>query len=239
MRFPAAPIWMALALLVPAIASAQNNPPVADAGESQTIFLGDVAILHGAATDPDGDPIVGWQWDTASAPADSNPVFWDADTPDATFTTDTVGDYIITLVAQDYFAWSDPAFTSVTVVENQPPTAVAAASPASGPAPLVVAFDGTGSFDPEGGSLLYDWTFDDGAYGTGPRPVHEYTTPGAYAVSLKATDDRGNIDFDTVDITVTEPPLVPALSPPSIAVLALLLLGSAAFTLRRVRGEPH
>ena len=38
-------------------ALAQNSPPVADAGPLQTIYLGDVAALHGTATDPDGDAI--------------------------------------------------------------------------------------------------------------------------------------------------------------------------------------
>jgi hypothetical protein len=52
-------------------------------------------------------------------------------------------------------------------------------------------------------------------------------------------DDFGQLDFDTIQITVTEPPLVPSLFPPSIVVLALLLMGSAAFMLRRVRAEAH
>ncbi len=50
-------------------ALAQNSPPVADAGPYQTIYLGDAAALHGTATDPDGDPIAGWQWEVISAPA--------------------------------------------------------------------------------------------------------------------------------------------------------------------------
>ncbi len=36
-----------------------NEPPVADAGPLQTIYLGDSVTLHGTATDPDGDPIIG------------------------------------------------------------------------------------------------------------------------------------------------------------------------------------
>ncbi|MBW2667366.1 MAG: hypothetical protein JRE13_13840 [Deltaproteobacteria bacterium] len=59
-------------------------------------------------------------------------------------------------------------------------------------------------------------------------------TPGNYAFA--PTNERDAVLYIQLE---DEPPPVPALSPPSIAVLALLLLGSAAFTLRRVRGEPH
>ena len=40
---------------------------------------------------------------------------------------------------------------------NGSPTAVIAANPTSGPAPLTVDFDGTGSSDPDGEPLLYAW----------------------------------------------------------------------------------
>ena len=43
-------------LLFPTLAMAQvvNNPPVADAGPDQTIYLGDSVTLYGSAYDPDG-----------------------------------------------------------------------------------------------------------------------------------------------------------------------------------------
>jgi glucose/arabinose dehydrogenase len=45
---------------------------------------------------------------------------------------------------------------------NQPPVAVAAASPAFGPLPLQATFDAAGSADPEGGALQVRWDFSDG-----------------------------------------------------------------------------
>ena len=48
---------------------------------------------------------------------------------------------------------------------NQPPIASAQASPLSGGVPLTVAFDGSGSSDPDGNSLSYAWDLDgDGQY---------------------------------------------------------------------------
>ena len=199
--------------LIEIIVTAPGNPPVADAGPDQNIFLGESVTLHGSAMDPDGDIIRGWEWEVISAPEGSNYSLADADTPDAQFTTDTVGNYVLTLIAADGFAWSDPDAVLVIVVENLPPTAVASASPLSGPAPLLVSFDGTASSDPEGGALLYTWDFGDLSFGSGATPSHEYLDPDIYEVVLKVTDDFGNIDFDSVEITVTAPNNPPAASP--------------------------
>jgi PKD repeat protein len=213
-------------LLLPALAAAQNNPPIADAGPDQTIYLGDSVTLNGSATDPDGHAIVGWQWEVVSAPAGSAHNLAAATTPNAVFTADTVGGYGITLSAWDGLAWSQPDATVVWIVENEPPTAVADASPLSGPAPLIVGFDGTGSSDPEGGALWYDWDFGDFTSGTGATPGHEYLSPGTYVARLMVTDDHDNIDFDTIEITVSEPGPIPAVSRWGLAVLALVLVGS-------------
>jgi hypothetical protein len=212
MRFPAAPFWMALALLVPVMASAQNNPPVADAGEDQTIFLGDTTMLHGIATDPDGHAIVDWSWEVVSAPSGGVYGLLNSDTAEPTFSTDSIGDYLVTARAWDGLAWSDPDALVVTVVENQPPMAVASASPLSGPAPLTVQFDGADSSDPEDDDLFYDWIFGDGETGAEATAIHEYTSQGLYSVVLVVTDARGDDDFDTIAITVTDP-TIPALSP--------------------------
>jgi PKD repeat protein len=89
---------------------------------------------------------------------------------------------------------------------NQPPTAVAVATPTTGSAPLTVAFNGTGSTDPDAGDTLsYAWDLDgDGAYddSTASQPTHTYTTPGSYNASLRVTDSHGASDTDSVTITV-------------------------------------
>jgi uncharacterized repeat protein (TIGR01451 family) len=77
---------------------------------------------------------------------------------------------------------------------NQPPVASATATPTSGPAPLQVAFDGTGSSDPDGQPLTYAWDLDgDGQFddSTVSRPTHTYAQPGTYTVRLRVTDTQG------------------------------------------------
>jgi uncharacterized repeat protein (TIGR01451 family) len=77
---------------------------------------------------------------------------------------------------------------------NQPPIATATASPRSGPAPLQVSFNGSGSSDPEGGALTYSWDLDgNGSFGdaTTVTPTFTYQTPGTYQAVLRVTDPQG------------------------------------------------
>ena len=81
---------------------------------------------------------------------------------------------------------------------NNPPTAVATASPTSGPPPLAVNFDGRGSSDPDAGDTLgYEWDLDgDGQYddSTSSTPSRTYTALGSTDVRLRVTDSRGASD---------------------------------------------
>ena len=89
---------------------------------------------------------------------------------------------------------------------NQTPVAKATAAPTTGSAPLSVAFDGSGSTDPDAGDVLsYAWDLDgDSAFddSTAVRPSYTYTADGTYPVSLGVTDNRGASDTDSVVITV-------------------------------------
>ena len=89
---------------------------------------------------------------------------------------------------------------------NQPPTAVAAATPTAGPAPLAVQFDGSGSSDPDAGDTLsYAWDLDgDGEYddSTAVAPSHTFTSQGVYTASLRVTDSHGAASTAAVTISV-------------------------------------
>ncbi|MGW3967672.1 PQQ-dependent sugar dehydrogenase, partial [Amycolatopsis sp. NPDC005003] len=92
---------------------------------------------------------------------------------------------------------------------NRPPVAAATATPSSGPAPLTVRFDGTGSSDPDAGDTLsYAWDLDaDGAYddSADPRPTWTYTTAAAVDAGLRVTDSHGASATTTVRVTVGTP----------------------------------
>jgi PKD repeat protein len=93
---------------------------------------------------------------------------------------------------------------------NQPPTAVANATPTSGAAPLTVAFSAAGSSDPEGAIASYQWTFGDGTTGSGPAPSKTYSSAGFFTATLTVTDAQGATATATVTITVNPAPAPPA-----------------------------
>ncbi len=88
---------------------------------------------------------------------------------------------------------------------NEPPVASASADPTSGTAPLPVEFDGSGSIDPDGSIASWDWTFGDGATGTGESVSHVFSAPGSYPVELTVTDDQQASATTSVLVTVSAP----------------------------------
>jgi chitinase len=76
------------------------------------------------------------------------------------------------------------------------------AGPASSSSKGTRIFDGTGSSDPDGIIVSYDWEFGDGNTGTGQTPTHVYDSPGTYFVILTVTDNDGTLssDFTVADV---------------------------------------
>jgi PKD repeat protein len=91
---------------------------------------------------------------------------------------------------------------------NQPPTAVASASPTSGIAPLAVTFSGSGSSDADGSIASYAWTFGDGGTATGVSAAHTYATAGTYNATLTVTDNLGATGSKSLTITATTDPSI-------------------------------
>jgi PKD repeat protein len=86
---------------------------------------------------------------------------------------------------------------------NQPPVAIADASPLEGEAPLTVTFDGSQSFDPDGTIASFEWNFNDGSpTATGEIVTHEFESEGVFKVVLTVTDGQGSKDSDVLFITV-------------------------------------
>jgi hypothetical protein len=101
---------------------------------------------------------------------------------------------------------------------NTPPTAVMSANPTSGPAPLTVSFNGSGSSDPDPGTTLtYAWDLDDdGAFddATGPTASWTYQN-GVYTPALRVTDNQGASDTDSVTVTAGNTPPTATISSPA------------------------
>ncbi len=95
---------------------------------------------------------------------------------------------------------------TVPTPQTQPPVAAASASPASGTAPLAVSFSSTGSSDPDGTIVSYQWNFADGSSSSSANPAHTYSVGGTYSATLTVTDDDGLKSSKTVTIAVVNPP---------------------------------
>eukprot|EP00529_Nitzschia_sp_RCC80_P017598 CAMPEP_0113491608 /NCGR_PEP_ID=MMETSP0014_2-20120614/27642_1 /TAXON_ID=2857 /ORGANISM="Nitzschia sp." /LENGTH=824 /DNA_ID=CAMNT_0000385401 /DNA_START=99 /DNA_END=2569 /DNA_ORIENTATION=+ /assembly_acc=CAM_ASM_000159 len=77
-----------------------------------------------------------------------------------------------------------------------------------------VKFDGSGSSDPEGLSLDYQWDFGDGSKASiQKRPIHVYGTPGEYLVTLSVEDSAGQVQTTTTTVVVGTRPVAVIIEP--------------------------
>jgi glucose/arabinose dehydrogenase/PKD repeat protein len=93
--------------------------------------------------------------------------------------------------------------------QNQPPIAVANASPTNGAAPLTVAFDGGASSDPDGDVLTFAWDLDgDGAFDDAAAATASftYTQPGTYIATLRVSDPSAATGTSSVTISAGNTP---------------------------------
>ena len=92
----------------------------------------------------------------------------------------------------------------------------------TGPAPLAVSFDASGSTDPNGDDLSYNWNFGDGSSSAEKAPKHTYASVGTYEVELRVRDRDGHTDNARITITV-----VPNITP---IVLPLEVIGADGYS---------
>jgi serine protease len=85
---------------------------------------------------------------------------------------------------------------------NEGPTAVADASATAVTPGESVSFDASGSSDPDGSIVSYEWSFGDGGAADGQSVAYSYDSAGSYTATLTVTDGDGATDRDSVDLTV-------------------------------------
>jgi len=96
----------------------------------------------------------------------------------------------------------------VGAAQNEPPSVAFFVSPTDPRINEPVTLDASGTFDPDGTIVKYEWDFDDdGLYDqatTDPVVTTTFTTAGLKTVSLRATDNEGAIDRTSVSIDVSD-----------------------------------
>lgn len=91
------------------------------------------------------------------------------------------------------------------VAGNKSPQAAFTATPtSSSSAPLAVEFDASGSMDPDGDALTYEWDFDgNGTFdATGVGASFTYTELGTYTARLRVSDPAGRFGLTSRTISV-------------------------------------
>lgn len=187
-----------------AAASVANVPPIADAGDPQTVKAGAVATLDGSASlDPDGS-ISRYAWAQSGGSPTVKLNSTSAVKP--TFTApspDSTAELTFTLTVTDNAGATATSSVVITVTgQNIPPVADA------GPAQTVeegtrVTLDGSGSSDSDGSIASYSWS-----QVTGSAQLPSVTLNGAstskatfVAPSVPAESERMALTFD---LTVTD-----------------------------------
>jgi PKD repeat protein len=172
-----------------------NQMPMADAGGPYEGEAGTTLIQFdgSGSTDLDDDVLTySWNFGDGTLAEGSMP----------THTYVSAGTYDVTLVVNDGQTDSDASVTTATIVEPVVNLAPAAdpGGPYTGRPGQSVVFDGSGSADPNGDPLTYNWDFGDGGMGEGVETSHIYAAAGTYRVALVVND--GQLDSDAVTTTV-------------------------------------
>jgi len=147
------------------VSSTTNQPPTAVVSADPTSGAAplDVAFTGSNSTDDVGVASYEWDFKDGNSSTEADPMH--------TFTIE--GTYLVELIVTDAEGLSDTETISIVVGSgaNTAPTAIIAADPTEGTAPLPVMFDGSNSFDNEG-ITSYSWDFGDGV-GTSTEIKHQ------------------------------------------------------------------
>ncbi len=170
------------------------EPPVAEAGSNQTVLVNETVSFSGSGST--GTNLrYSWAFGTGATPATGSGVM-----PSCTYSTP--GTKVVTLTVTDNAGAT--ASDTVTINVHSAPICLAGSNQTVSVGETV-RFDGSGSYDPDGGNLIYSWAFGTDATpstGSGVMPSCTYSTTGTKTVTLTVTDAAGATASDTVTITV-------------------------------------
>ena len=156
-----------------------------------------VAFDASGSSDPDGDVPLTSAWtfgDGTNATGSQVATSWTSP-----------GTFDVTLTVTDARGLAATASRQVAVaprpVTNLPPVAIIGGPP-NGEVGVALAFDGSASTDPEGGSLAFEWSIGSGTPSAGAVASFTFDAPGAYTVTLTVRDTEGASAVATRAVTV-------------------------------------
>ena len=196
--------------VVSVLASVANSAPVAKAGTHQNVVVGTTVTLDGtASSDANGDTLT-YKWSLLYKPTNSLASLASASCSKPTFTADTVGTYVVSLVVNDGQVDSGAVSSTTVIAEvlNVAPVANA------GPAQTVlinstVTLTGAASTDANADKLTYKWVLTTKPTGsaaslssaTALSPTFKADVEGVFVASLIVNDGKVDSTISTVPIS--------------------------------------
>jgi hypothetical protein len=195
-----------------------GDDPIASAGPDLEGIVDKPVSLDGSGSyDPLGRSL-SYAWTLASAPANSSlSAIESADQAVTSLTPDVGGRFVVSLSVENGMSTSQPdiAYIDVSSADPEPPVADAGEDITNGQDCAEVALNGSGSFDPNGDILTYEWTLqekpaDSSAANSSITNRNAETTSftpdisGTYVFSLSVKDNDGWSQPDLVTMQVSE-----------------------------------
>src|SRR3989449_188051 len=139
----------------------------------------------------------------------SDDILWTAPTSIIAVAAGPDGAFWLTTPSTIYRYWDS----------GQPPIASFTATPNPAIVSSPVAFDASGSSDPDGNIVSYAWNFDDSTGASGVSVAHTYLTFGTFNATLTVTDNESFMATAYRHIVVRAPPIASFTATPSPAVV--------------------
>jgi PKD repeat protein len=146
------------------------------------------------STDTDGT-IVSYQWDLGDGTTAAGQTI--------THRYGSSGTYTVLLEVTDDDGNTASTTQSISIGENESPTASFVFSPTNPAVDEEVYFNASDSSDPDGTIVGYEWDFGDNSSGSGRTVTHRYAGSGTYTVYLRVTDNSGNTGSTSRTVTVS------------------------------------
>ena len=162
-----------------------DSAPTAAMQATPTSGTAPLTVTFTSNGSSDDRGIVAYEWNFG----DGSAIVRTADAS-VVYTYNAVGNYTATLVVWDTANQpSNTASTAIAVASGDaPPQAALQSDRTSGPAPLLVNFDASGSTD-DNGIVAYEWNFGEGTTVVGGATAsYEYANPGTYTAMVVVRD---------------------------------------------------
>ncbi len=190
------------------ITSDSVQPPIANAGNNQTVVHGSTVTLNGTgSSDPQGLTL-SFMWSLITKPGNSHAMLSAINVPNPQFVADQPGTYVAQLVVYDGVAFSATPATVTITTTNTPPVANAGPNQAL-MVGATVTLDGSQSSDADNDPITYSWSFlnipgSSTATLTGAKtknPTFVADAAGTYVAQLIVSDPFTSSSPSTVTIT--------------------------------------